>query len=181
MKFFRVLKMSLFVCGLLALAPASQAQDAQVVANAKKYLDSPHNAKQILMLTHLGADLRSFSYVMQANIIDQQGQKMPERFALVYDYDWQWNGAGETRLAFLYNEHGSIYGIRVLATNGRANAPFELSSTSIKLVGGLFVEAMRSSASPEEIRRLETAVRSADTKALLTNSIMIGQAAGIRL
>lgn len=181
MNFCRVIAISSVMYGLFALATVSQAQDARLVSNAKKYLDTTHNAKQILMLAHLGADLLDYSYAGETFIKDQQGRKVPEHFALVFDYNWEWNGRGYTRLAFLYDEKGVIYDISVMSTNGVANAPFELSGASIKLVGGIFVEAMRGNAAPEELRKLEAAVRSADTKSLLMHSIRIGQATGIRL
>lgn len=181
MNFCRTLAVTSVLYGLFVLATASQAQDAQLIANAKRYLDTTHNAKQILMLAHLGADLKSYSYAGDTFIKDAQGRKVPGHFALVFDYDWQWNGSGYTRLAFLYDENGVIYDISVMATNGVANAPFELSGASIKLVGGIFIEAMRGNASAEELRKLEAAVKSANTKALLVYSIQIGQATGIRL
>ena len=181
MNFCRVIAISSFLCALFALATVGQAQNPQVVANAKKYLDSTHNAKQILMLTHLGATLQSYSYAGKASVQDPQGNQVFGHFALLFDYNWLWNGQGYTRLAFLYDEQGIIYQINIVKTNGTVNSPFELSSRSIQLVGGLFVGAMRGNANEEELRNLEAAVRNADTKSLLIGSIKIGQAAGIRL
>lgn len=182
MKYVRVLKLSsLVVCGLLVLAASSQAQDRRVVDKAKTYLDTTHNAKQILRLAHMGADLRSYAYAGESVVNDLQGNRKPGHFAHHYDYDWEWNGQGYTRLAFIYDENGVIYDIAIMKTNGVANAPFDLSSASIQLVGGLFIEAMRNSATQEEIRGMEAAIRNANSKALLINSIKIGQATGIRL
>jgi len=165
---------------LLITAGFSEAQTSTAINRAQDYLDSTNNAKHIIGIVHMGADLTGFSYVRRGGVTNHSGESIPGHFYLAYDYEWNSGGYGETRLAFLCDERGTIYEVKNLGSSGVLQAPFLVANGTIKIIGQLLIEAFREEMTNEELKQVQRLVQNSDSKGLLEMGIGLRQAFGTR-
>jgi hypothetical protein len=168
------------VLGLvLLLAPAVRADDdidQKALDRAHDFLKTSQRGRDVLSFVHFGAKYEGHKYKESRFVVDQNGNRIPGRFALVYAFDWE-NG-GATDVAFLCDRRGNVYGVRALETNAILSQPFVLANASIKLLGNALIAALGDNMTAADKRQAQQAVDGADAKGLLEMSLKLQQAWG---
>jgi hypothetical protein len=169
------LSCNLFLLGgfIVCASQARADESSKAIQRARSFLDSESVGRDVLTLVHMGAryDGHEFNSVQKVN---QADEILRGHFALIYDFRWE--GDGLTKLAFICDPRGHVYGVQVLDSNGVINTPFALSKLSLDVVGNGLVEAFKDQMSSQDRARLKALISNADPKAMLEMLLQIRQA-----
>ena len=153
---------------------------SSVIRKTKSFLETRTTGKYILEFLHMGGTYKSHTLNRVTGVNDSLGKTVSGKFAVIYDFVWDANGKGHTRVAFYCDKQGTITGIKVLYYDAYVNTPFTFAEGAIHVVGQLVIEAFRDQMSSSERRTAESLVRSADAKGLLTLGLALRQSMNIR-
>lgn len=175
--------MALLTAVLLAFAGSSSTQvraaeetTEQIVLNrAHDFLKTEKRGKYIISYTHFGANYTGHSYSETREVL-KQGQIVPGHFALVYTFTW--GNDGWTDIAFLCDARGKVYGSTVVGTNAILQQPYGLANATIQVLGNLTIEVLKDQIKPEDRKKIQTFVDSADAKGLMEFGLALQQAFG---
>lgn len=107
---------------------------------------------------------------------DEDGQRVPGKFAVVYQFQWETDGAGSSELGFICNRHGGIEEVVVVEPDAIRQQPFLGSEVTIQRLGHEVVEAFKPDLSPNDLLLAEQLMRDTDSRGLLGFSLKIKQA-----
>jgi hypothetical protein len=167
----RLLNTNLLLLGLAVIfATTGQAADysQEALNRANAFLSSRERGAEVLSYVHFGASYRGHVYLRTRGANDGEGA-----FALVYRFKWEDDGV--TDVAFLCNNNGYVYRVRIDSTNAQASPPFFWANLSIAVLGHGLIELYKDRLSENDQRQLHALVRDADAKGLLELSLKLEQ------
>jgi hypothetical protein len=162
------LLMTLLALGNTGSLKAYDSSIQKAVNRAGNFLGTEERGQDVLSYIHFGTKYHGQKY-LETRRVDEAG----ERFALVYEY--YWGSDGVTDVAFLCTPDGSVYEVRILATNAVGNQPFLWANVSIQVLGNLVLSANRDKMTEADRRLVRKLVDSADAKSMLEWSLRFRQ------
>lgn len=159
------------------VACAADEPTARAVEKAHEFLKTESNGRYVLGFVHFGARYNGHSVVERRSVMNN-GRTVPGHFALLYDFNWENDGA--TRLGFLCDEDGDVYGVQVIKTNAILSPPYSLAKLSISLLSELILEAFKDDISSADRKELQTFVRSADPESILELGLKLRQSLNVK-
>ncbi len=94
---------------------------------------------------------------------------------MVYRYEWEASGDGNTDVAFICDSKGNVQDVRVLTTDAVFQQPFLVADATIQILGNALIEAFKDDMKESDIRRIQRLVDSANSEGLLELSLVIRQ------
>ena len=91
-------------------------------------------------------------------MIDEDRQLVPGKFAVVYRYRWETDGAGTTELGFICNRHGGVEEVVVVEPDAIRQQPFLGSEVTIQQLGHELVDPFKPDLSASDLRRADELV-----------------------
>ena len=132
--------------GLLPIDRLAQAKDpsAAAVERADEFLGSEAIGTYVLRHAQPGAKYKSHRFQGTRSVKDEGGQLVPGKFAIVYLYKWDADGAGTTKLGFICSRHGAVEEVVVVEPDVIQQQPFLGSEATIQQLGREVVDAFNS-------------------------------------
>jgi len=157
------------------LARAADDIDQKSVDRAHAFLNTAPRGRNILSYVHFGSKYQGHSY-KATRFVTNGGKRVAGHFALLYDFAWE--DDGKTQVAFLCDARGTLYEVQVVSTNAVFNQPFLTANATIKVLGGLLVEAFKNKMTAAERQDVQKLVENADAKGMLEWSLKFQQGLG---
>ncbi len=168
----------LFQC-IAGNARVSAQQPAQAsIDKANRFIGQSTTARYVLGYAHFGANYSSHQMDSVRYVKDEFGTSVPGKFALVYRYRWDANGAGNTNLAFICDRDGNVERVEVLGTDAILHQPFLAADATTQTLGAVLIEAFKENLSPAELRLARRMVENADSQGLLGLGLRVQQSLG---
>ena len=156
------------------LAPSALADIPQrAIDRASTYLDKQNVGKDVLSFVHFGADYKGHAFVNRCTVVDQNGKPQADKFALIYRFTWENDGV--TDVAFLCNDAGAIYYVKVVKTNAVLQQPFSVADMTIHALGDALIKAMGDNLKEQDRAELKRLIDSSDSRGLLMAYLRLGQ------
>lgn len=156
-------------------AHANEPSDA-AVERADGFLGTKAMGTYVLSYAQPGAKYVSHTFRCTRPVIDEDRQLVPGKFAVVYHYRWETDGAGTTELGFICNRHGGIEEVVVIEPDAIRQQPFLGSEVTIQQLGGEVVDAFKPDLSASDLRRADELMGEVDFRGLLGFGLKIKQA-----
>ena len=153
----------------ILLPPVSQEPDPDTVERVKTFLSSPDRGRFIVNYAHFGTAYRGHDYLRTRVVVDQNQQKIPRQFALVYKFYWA--DDGWTELGFLCSEDGSLYKVQLIGTNAQLSQPFLSANLTIATLGKVILEGFKDKLTAEQQQDIQRAIQQGDAKTLLERAL----------
>ena len=154
---------------------AGEPSDA-AVERADEFLGTKAIGTYVLGYAQPGAKYASHTFRGTRPVKDEDGELVPSKFAVVYQYRWETDGAGTTELGFICNRHGGIEEVVVVEPDAIRQQPFLGSEVTIQRLGHEVVEAFKPDLSPNDLRLADELVGEVDYRGLLGFGLKIKQA-----
>lgn len=164
----------LFLMTLALLAQSAYAEvPQQAVDRAGTYLDKREVGKDVLSFVHFGADYKGHAFLNRCTVVDENGKAMPDKFALVYRFNWENDGV--TDVAFFCDSSGAIYYVKVIKTNAVVQQPFAVANMTIQVLGEAMIKAMGDNLKEQDRAELKRLIDSSDSHGMLMAYLRFGQ------
>ena len=154
---------------------AGEPSDA-AVERADEFLGTKAIGTYVLSYAQPGAKYASHSFRCTRPVVDEDRQLVPGKFAMVYQYRWETDGAGTTELGFICNRHGGIEEVVVVEPDVIRQQPFLGSEVTIQRLGHELVDPFKPDLSPNDLRLADELVGEVDYRGLLGFGLKIKQA-----
>ena len=154
---------------------AGEPSDA-AVERADGFLGTKAIGAFVLSYAQPGAKYVSHSFRCTRPVVDEDRQPVPGKFAVVYRYRWETDGAGTTELGFNCNRHGGVEEVVVVEPDVIRQQPFLGSEVTIQQLGGEVVDALRSDMSESDHKLAKKLIEATDSRGLLGFGLKMKQA-----
>ena len=168
----------IFALAIVTFGARAQAEDISdaAVRRADAFLSSTSRGEQILSYVHFGAAYKGHNFLKAERVKDTQGQFIPGRFTLIYEFAWDKDGI--TDIAFRCDSRGSVYKVYVTSTNAIVQQPFLFANGTIQALGNLLIGAYKDQMTENQAAQCQKFVDNADAKGMLELSLQLQQGFG---
>jgi hypothetical protein len=146
---------------VLALAAVSGFSQTAPIGKAAAVIQNPDNASTILKFLHFFSDYKGFQYLETDRVVDDYGQTIGGRSALVYRFFC--TDGDNTDVVFFVNQSGQIYQTSIRRSSG---VPFLGANFSIQVLGHLVANS-DDKMTAEQRQRANELVNKADAHGLM--------------
>jgi hypothetical protein len=165
---------SVLLIAITLLAQSARADVSQkAIDQASTYLDKRDVGKDVLSFVHFGADYKGHAFLNRCTVVDENGKAMPDKFALVYRFNWENDGV--TDVAFFCDNRGAIYYVKVIKTNARLQQPFAMANMTIQVLGDAMIKAMGDNLKEQDRVELKRLIDTSDSHGMLMAYLRLGQ------
>jgi hypothetical protein len=146
---------------VLVLAAVSGFSQTAPIIKAATVIENTDNASTILKFLHFFSDYKGFQYLETDRVIDDYGQTISGRSALVYRFFC--TDGDNTDVVFFVNQSGQIYQTKISRSTG---VPFLGANFSIQVLGHLVANS-DDKMTAEQRQRANELVNKADAHGLM--------------
>lgn len=172
--------LAMFCSFVTDVCVAQDSVSSASIQKVKSFMNSRTTGRYVLGFLHMGADHTSHTLQSTTGVKDHSGRALPGEFALVYNFTWNANGRGDTKVAFFFDRNGNFDSLTVMSSTGYVNSPFTFADATIQVLGQGLVEAFQGHMSASERRQIQALISSANSEGLLELGLKLRQSTGIR-